>query len=231
VNRSRLNFVVDLTFFVLLLAMLETGLIVRYVLPPGSGGRGRGGGLSLLGLGRHEWGTVHFWLSIALLTVLLLHMVLHWGWVHSVAVRWFRRAGAPAERPAEQGSAWAAGVLFASVAVVAGLFVLSNRCVREERPSGGPGAPGYRGGRASDGVDAAGAAAHEQAGATSDSDVRGNMTLGECACALDISVADITSALRLPSDTAPGEKLGRLGQTYGFDLQHVRTTLRSRRHP
>jgi hypothetical protein len=51
-------------------------VLVRYVLPPGSGHHTR-----LWGLDRHEWGTVHFWIALGFLAVLALHLFLHWRWI------------------------------------------------------------------------------------------------------------------------------------------------------
>ena len=40
-KRSSLNFIVDLVSFVNLLGLAFTGFIMKYILPPGTGGRGR----------------------------------------------------------------------------------------------------------------------------------------------------------------------------------------------
>ena len=37
------------------------------------------GGLDFLGLGRHEWGSIHLIVGIMFLALLLLHIILHWG--------------------------------------------------------------------------------------------------------------------------------------------------------
>jgi len=84
-KRPTLNLIVDglaLTGFVFLAA---TGLIMHFVLPPGSGG-GPGGhrvAITIWGLSRHQWGEIHFYIAVALLIVLSLHMFLHWRWVVS----------------------------------------------------------------------------------------------------------------------------------------------------
>jgi len=92
-KRSDLNFLVDLVSFFTLLGLAGTGAIIKWVLPPGSGGLGRelhgghGGEHSgehireLLGMGRHDWGEVHLWLGTIFVVLMLVHLVLHWGWV------------------------------------------------------------------------------------------------------------------------------------------------------
>jgi phosphotransferase system glucose/maltose/N-acetylglucosamine-specific IIC component len=77
-KRNTLNLTVDLLSLVVLLALACTGLIMAFVLPPGSGGRG---GLALWGMGRHDWGEVHLVLALALIGLLLVHVPLHWSWV------------------------------------------------------------------------------------------------------------------------------------------------------
>jgi hypothetical protein len=79
--------------------MAATGYILRFPLPPGSNKS-----LSLWGLTRHQWGDVHFWVSLALLGVILLHVVLHWQWVVITMRRKLSAAkGAP-------GSVWFCGL-------------------------------------------------------------------------------------------------------------------------
>jgi hypothetical protein len=80
------NFWTDLVLFFQMLALLVTGLILKYGLPPGRGrgqgwGRHQGGPRELFGLKRHDWGDIHFWIAVSLVAILLLHLVLHWGWI------------------------------------------------------------------------------------------------------------------------------------------------------
>ena len=100
-GRATLNFVVDLIAFVNLLLLAATGSIMKWVLPPGSGGGGRGYGYGfrggrgpgpggdqvkqLFGLGRHDWGDVHFILALVFVSLILVHIVLHWTWIKTCA--------------------------------------------------------------------------------------------------------------------------------------------------
>jgi len=71
------------------MAMVSTGTILKWILPPGSGrveSLMRGGGrdkiiATLAGLSRHEWGEIHFYISIAFLIILAAHLYLHWNWI------------------------------------------------------------------------------------------------------------------------------------------------------
>jgi hypothetical protein len=75
-KRTNLNFIIDAAGFAGFIFLTATGVLVRYVLPPGSGHH-----TTLWGLDRHEWGSVHFWIAIGFLCVLALHVVLHWRWI------------------------------------------------------------------------------------------------------------------------------------------------------
>jgi hypothetical protein len=84
-----LNFIVDLVAFLNLLGLVFTGLIMKYILPPGTGGRGRQlhGGMGgeqikeLWSMTRHEWGDIHFYLALFFVILMVVHIILHWTWL------------------------------------------------------------------------------------------------------------------------------------------------------
>jgi len=88
-KRTTLNFIIDLVSFINLLALAFTGLIMKYILPPGTGGRGRqlhgGAGREpikdLWSMTRHEWGDIHFYLALLFVILIVVHIILHWGWI------------------------------------------------------------------------------------------------------------------------------------------------------
>lgn len=106
-KRATLHLVVDSIGFVNLLLLGATGTILRWVLPPGSGGgygRGFRGGRGAdeigewLGLRRHEWGDVHFTLAVLFVCVILVHIILHWTWIKTCAKSiLFPSRGAPCD--------------------------------------------------------------------------------------------------------------------------------------
>ncbi len=75
-QKAKLNFVVDTVAFVAFVFLTATGVLVRYVLPPGSGHFS-----TLWGMDRHEWGKLHFWIAVVLMAILGFHLFLHWRWV------------------------------------------------------------------------------------------------------------------------------------------------------
>jgi len=60
--------------------LLGTGLALETRLPPGSRG---GHHLRMLGLDRHEWGELHFYVGLAVAALVLAHLALHWKWLKS----------------------------------------------------------------------------------------------------------------------------------------------------
>lgn len=89
-KRSSLNFIVDLAALLTLVGLAFTGFIMKYILPPGSGGglgRSFRGGRNpiqikeLWSMSRHEWGDVHFYLAVLFVVLICVHIALHWGWI------------------------------------------------------------------------------------------------------------------------------------------------------
>lgn len=147
-RRDTLNFVVDLLALVAMMGLIASGLVQRYLLPPGSRG---GRGLSLWGLDRHGWGDIHFWIAVGLGALLVLHVALHWTWVCVLVARWLRPAEAPAGIPSATRRN-IAGLVFLVVlaALTAGFVWAASRQVAtgahdDDRPRRGP---QRRGGRA-----------------------------------------------------------------------------------
>jgi hypothetical protein len=77
-KRNTVNIWIDLFTFVVLFAKVWTGMLLHYVLPAG---QGRGHSLELWGLNRHEYGAIHFYLAIAMIALVLIHVWLHWSWI------------------------------------------------------------------------------------------------------------------------------------------------------
>jgi hypothetical protein len=75
-KRTTVNLAIDLLAAALFLGMIATGYMLFFTLPPGTNKS-----LSLWGLSRHQWGQVHFCISLGLLAVLFLHLALHWQWL------------------------------------------------------------------------------------------------------------------------------------------------------
>ena len=80
-KRIWINFWVDLGMFLCMLFLAVSGLVQKYVLPPARGSRRGLGPEELMGWTRHDWGDLHFYLSVAIVVLLIVHVVLHWTWI------------------------------------------------------------------------------------------------------------------------------------------------------
>ncbi len=78
-KRTNLNFSIDVSAFVGFILLTTTGVLMRYILPPGSGSHS-----TIWGLDRHHWGDIHFWISVIFFSILAFHLILHWRWIASV---------------------------------------------------------------------------------------------------------------------------------------------------
>jgi len=76
VKKKHLNFIIDTIAFVGFVVLTTTGVLMRYILPPGSGRYS-----TIWSMDRHEWGDIHFWVSVVFFLILAFHLVLHWRWI------------------------------------------------------------------------------------------------------------------------------------------------------
>lgn len=75
-KKSSQNYLIDLLGFMCFVFLASTGVIMHYILPAGSGHD-----LGIWGLSRHDWGAIHFWISVAFFGVMALHLIWHWKWI------------------------------------------------------------------------------------------------------------------------------------------------------
>lgn len=71
------NVFLDACLFIEMLALIGTGIILYFVLPPGSRQD------TFVALTRHQWGDIHFWIAAVFTALILLHLVMHSKWVMS----------------------------------------------------------------------------------------------------------------------------------------------------
>ena len=205
-KRNTLNFLIDLVSALVLLGMIVTGLVMRFVLPPGSG-RAR----VLWTWGRHDWGDLHFWLAVAAGCLLLIHVALHWQWVCATLARMVRPHAQDTNLgPIGRNAAGAITVLLL-VGLCAGLVWIGQGQVRTQGGSGD--APAGHGGLGrEDGTGAAGG----------NSEIRGSMTLIEAASALGISVEELRKRVHVPLEVPNDERMGQLSRRLGQPMSELR---------
>ena len=137
-RKTTFNFLLEGVSLLILMSLIATGLVMHFTLPPGSGER-----LVQWELSRHDWGAVHFWIAMALIGLMLLHLVLHWRWIWAIA---------KGQNPKMQ---MMRGIVFLLVTILLLVFALLPWLV-PVRPGAGargrggfdaPGGRGFRGGR------------------------------------------------------------------------------------
>lgn len=224
-KRTRINFLVDLLGFLFLLALVATGLLIRFTLPPKSGHSG----LTVWNMDRHEWGDIHLFTSLALFAIVILHLVLHWGWVESVLF-------------ARRSQRWRLGLgvgTLAAVALAAATpFLLTAQQTRpishEHDPENAceSSDPGESMGETHPGTRNALHARGTGIGKVGYSETRpgtfhlsGRTSLADFEKQTGIKVEAALRALNLPLDTARDERFGRLGRRHGFTMQRVRVAM------
>jgi len=195
-KRTDHNFIIDMIAFIGFVAVTVTGVVMRYLLPPGSGHFS-----TIWSLDRHEWGDIHFWISMIFFFVLALHLLLHWRWLVNVLT------GHPRE-----GSALRAGlgiVGFITVIALSLSLLLSpvERDLSSNKASSNS--------RLENRLDA----------------IRGSMTLREIEDLTDVPAAYLIESLKLPESTSVEENTGQLKEKYDFEIKDVRDAINNYKKP
>ena len=186
-NRTKLNLFIDIVAFVGFIVLTTTGVLMRYILPPGSGHHS-----TIWSLDRHEWGGIHFWISLIFFLILALHLVLHWRWIVSAVT------GRPHE-----GSGLRAGLGIVGLTAVVALAISPLVSPVEKDTSH---------------KEESLFSSHKYDGIS----VRGSMTFKEVEEATGVPSNHIIKSLNLPETTSVDDRLGPLKREYGFEINDVR---------
>lgn len=123
--KPRTNYILDWTAYGLFSLLAGTGVLLHFRLPHGSGAA------TLLGLDRHQWGDLHFWIAAAFLAVVAAHLLLHAKWIAALTTA---KAQGP-RRKARTAGAIAGGALGVA-AILAPLLLATPAPQREGRNHG-----------------------------------------------------------------------------------------------
>lgn len=201
-KRQKLNFLVDALALAGLVFLMATGLFIRYILPPSSGKA-----LSVWGLTRHEWGDIHFYIAVFIITVLSLHLVLHWRWIEC----------AIQDKPKEgSGTRLALGVagLIILLLIAAAPFLSP----KEKLPEG-ENKKTHQGEKSH--------SENRQDHSTTNKTLRGSMTLAEVEQSTGVPADHILKELGIPDNVSLDERLGPLRRQYNFEMQTVREIVKN----
>lgn len=187
-KRSLQNIIVDAIAFVGFILLTTTGILMHYLLPVGSR-RFK----TIWGMDRHEWGSIHFWISVVFLCSLTLHLLLHWRWVVNILT---------GKSHEGSGSRVALGIIgfigILALAVSPLLSPVEDKKVKTEE------------------CDLCLTQDHEKI------QIWGSMTLSEVEKETEVSVKYIIEKLGIPADADRKERLGKLRKAYGFEIEDVR---------
>lgn len=186
-KRVNQNFIVDSIAFVAFVFLTSTGILMRFLLPPGSGHS-----RSLLGLSRHGWGDVHFWVALLFLAILALHLLLHWRWIVCVIT---------GRKREYSGKRLALG-LFGFLGVIA--LSLVPLLAPVDNDSGLEGA------------------AHRQIQTQANPEIHGSMSLEQIMQNTGTPLAFILQRLSLDDDISTNQGIAKLGRKHGFTVSDVR---------
>ena len=80
-KRTDLNISIDILMFIVMMPVVGIGFLIKYVLLSGVDRNlvyGNDVDLLFWGMDRHQWGSVHLYLSFVLIFLLILHLIFHW---------------------------------------------------------------------------------------------------------------------------------------------------------
>ncbi len=125
-NRTLTNFWLDALSLVAMVGLIATGGLIHFVLPAGTGRF-----YELFGWNRHDIGELHFYLAVAAVGLLALHLLLHWSWVCCVVAK-----ALDEELPSQRAqSAWGLVLLLVMAGFVGGGLWWASSMVQHARGS------------------------------------------------------------------------------------------------
>jgi len=253
--KTKVNLVIDAIMLIVLMIMAGLGFLIKFVLLPGykiNELYDQNTDLSFLGLDRHQWGSIHLYFAIAFLSLLLLHIILHWRTIVTI----FRQL-VPV-RSARVVIASFVGILALFLAI-APLYVnpevkplarkyirnrvparlvdrdqenrvttLNNSKLQEPHGSAVTDKPAGRDEslRSSEPASQVQVINREESNLQhhhyENIDINGTMTLTEISGRYNINVNELAKVINIPAQYV-NERLGRLRRRYGFELDDLRS--------
>jgi hypothetical protein len=89
VRKSTRNYILALVMVLLALFQAVSGFVLWVVLPRGGYMGGRGADGTFL-WSRDSWIDLHDWTAVALAVIVVIHVILHWGWIVRMTRSYFR---------------------------------------------------------------------------------------------------------------------------------------------
>jgi len=83
-HRTALCYIIDTLLVLVLLPIAFIGILLGFFVTQGP----RAGWRTLWGLNHQAWSSLHLYLALAFVALIILHLVLHWDWLVRVARRY-----------------------------------------------------------------------------------------------------------------------------------------------
>ena len=94
IQKSKFGIITYIILLVFLALMAGIGFLMKYVLLPGIQRNSKYGAdinLEFLGMDRHQWGTIHLITSKIFITLIILHIILHWDMIICILDKMIQR--------------------------------------------------------------------------------------------------------------------------------------------
>ncbi len=212
-KKSDWQYLVDTLLFLSIAGIALIGFLMGLVIPKGPSAPENS--KYFFGLHRHQWGNIHFYLSIAFVVFVTIHILLSWKWIKNKSSQLFKNR-------------WRTALIFTALASVLFIFFFWGLY------------PRYPGAYEDYGVRAGERAKQQQLsdeGSPSSDEkifyedgsvyvvITGQTTLKQAEKATGIPARTIAAKLRLPSNVSLDDTFGRLRKKYPFNLLEVRDVI------
>ncbi|MEN6408014.1 MAG: DUF4405 domain-containing protein [Thermoguttaceae bacterium] len=223
-KKATFNAWVDAVAFMAMALLAATGVLIKFVLPPGSGHFSE-----IWGMDRHQWGDVHFCFAVTLAVAVVVHLCLHWRWVVATV-----------QGRSESGSTWRVALAVVGLLILIGLVASpfltaveltgdaphrgrAARLAEQSDPQTTP--------RTDQDADPLSAGLAERHTGEGTPQIDGTMSLREMERRTGVSAAVVLKEMGLPADVPLDERLGRLRKQYNFDMHALREVVAKHQKP
>ena len=204
------QYLVDTLLFLCIVGIIFIGFLMGFVLPKGP--EASESAKYFLGLHRHQWGNIHFYLSLAFTALVIIHLILSWKWIKGKSYQIFKKG-------------WKSILV---ITAMASILVITLFWAFYPRIPGAYEDYGVRAGAKAKerNLSGEGFPIHEEAIYLEDGTVAivitGQTTLKQVEKATGIPAEDVAIQLGLPAKVSPDESFGRLRKQYPLTIQGVR---------
>lgn len=215
IKRSNLNVSIDVLMFLVMMPIIGIGFLIKYVLLNGVERNliyGNDMDLLFWGMDRHQWGSIHLYLSFILIFLLVLHLVFHWKMMIAMFKNMVK---------SKVGRVSAAIVLPLVVVLLAIVPLFLQPEVVEGVTHHGHATHQHQV-EESQLLESSDHVIHKEEHHDSSIEINGRMTMNDVAKTFGLSIQELCEEVGMPIDDA-SMTLGRLKKQYSFDMDELRT--------